>query len=159
MSWSEREIDRAQKVHEVKRAVIAILDDEQERLRAMLPLLARDYPGCEVATFENAPDMIAWLVVNLHRARLLSLDHDLGPTQRRGDESFDPGTGRDVADFLAGRPAVCPIILHTTNHLAAPGMVDVLETSGWEVTHVVPYGDLAWVKERWIEEVRRVLPK
>lgn len=138
-------------------SIIALLDDEPDRIRAMLPLLARRYPEYEVVTFENAPDMIVWLREHLGRVCLLCLDHDLGPNQLRDGAVFDPGIGRDVADFLATRPPQCPVILHTTNHLAAPGMRRVLEEAGWTVSHVVPYGDLDWISESWIEEVERVI--
>jgi hypothetical protein len=123
----------------------------------MRPLLADRFPRYEVVVFENSPDMIVWLSDHLHRVHVLSLDHDLGPNQLRDGESFDPGIGRDVADFLATRPPQCHVILHTTNHLAAPGMRRVLEDAGWTVSHVVPYGDLDWVREMWIEEVQWVI--
>jgi hypothetical protein len=135
--------------------VIAILDDEPERIGAMLPLVARQFPEHEAVVFENAPDMIAWLTANLDHVCLLSLDHDLGPNQVRDGAVFDPGIGRDVADFLANRSPRCHVILHTTNHLAAPGMTRVLQESGWTVSQVVPYGDLRWVAEAWIDEVRQ----
>ncbi len=138
---------------------IAILDDESERIQAMLPLLARRYSQYEVAVFENAPNMIEWLRAHLDGVRLLSLDHDLGPNQMRRGTVFDPGTGRDVADFLATNPPRCPVILHTTNRLAAPGMQRVLEDAGWMVSHVVPYGDLEWVGETWIREVGRAVER
>jgi hypothetical protein len=139
------------------RTVIAILDDEPDRIQAMLPLVARQFPEHEVVVFENAPDMTTWLAGNLDRVCLLSLDHDLGPNQNRDGIAFDPGVGRDVADFLANRPPRCHVILHTTNHLAAPGMKRVLEESGWTVSQIVPYGDLQWIGEAWIDEVRRQL--
>src|ERR1700684_3287073 len=98
---------------------IAILDDEPDRIGAMLPLLAAQLKQYDVQVFENAPDMISWLAENLGRICLLSLDHDLRPNQIRNGAIFDPGTGRDVADFLASRQPQCHIILHTTNRMAA----------------------------------------
>ena len=38
---------------------IAILDDEPDRIEAMVPLVERRFPDHEVKTFDNAPDMIA----------------------------------------------------------------------------------------------------
>ncbi|HEX4145407.1 MAG TPA: cyclic-phosphate processing receiver domain-containing protein [Pirellulales bacterium] len=137
--------------------IIALLDDEPDRIDAMRPLLAERCPGFEVVVFENSPDMLDWLGQHLGHVQLLLLDHDLGPNQFRNGASFDPGTGRDVADFLATRPPQCHVILHTTNFLAAPGMRRVLEDAGWTVSHVVPYGDLDWVPEAWNEEVERVM--
>jgi hypothetical protein len=139
--------------------VIAILDDEPERIAAMLPCLANQCPTHETAVFDNAPDMIDWLAVHCRDAILICLDHDLGPNRSRNGASFDPGTGRDVADFLSAKAPSCPVIVHTTNCLAAPGMVRVLEESGWTVSRVSPYADLEWIGEVWVREVRRALLK
>jgi hypothetical protein len=140
-----------------KSKVIAILDDEPERIAAMLPCLATQCPGHETVVFDNAPDMISWLAVHSCDASLMCLDHDLGPNRSRNGVLFDPGTGRDVADFLSTKAPSCPVIVHTTNYLAAPGMLQVLEESGWTVSRVSPYADLEWVGEAWVHEVRRAL--
>lgn len=42
--------------------------------------------------------MIDWLNKELNTLSLISLDHDLFPETH---EAPDPGTGRDVADYLA----------------------------------------------------------
>jgi hypothetical protein len=141
----------------VTKPIIAILDDEPDRLAAMRPLLAERFPQFEVVTFDNAPDMIVWLHAHLSEVAVISLDHDLGPDRRRQGRKFDPGIGRDVADYLSTSRPQCPVILHTTNRDAIPGMVEVLEDTDWNVTSVVPYGDLDWVGEAWIEEVERVM--
>jgi hypothetical protein len=137
--------------------VTAILDDEPERIAAMLPCLASCCPGHESIVFDNAPDMIVWLKVHCGEAILICLDHDLGPNRLIGGVMRDPGTGRDVADFLATKPPTCPVIIHTTNALAAPGMMRVLEESGWPASRISPYADLEWIGEIWIREVRRAL--
>jgi hypothetical protein len=134
-----------------------ILDDEPDRIGAMLSCVARLCQEHKAAVFDNAPDMIAWLTDHCRDAALLCLDHDLGPLRIRNGGSFDPGTGRDVADFLSTCAPVCPVIVHTTNYLAAPGMIRVLEESGWTTTQVTPYSDLDWISEVWIHEVCRVL--
>ncbi|NQT13686.1 MAG: hypothetical protein HQ582_13115 [Planctomycetes bacterium] len=136
---------------------IAILDDEPDRIDAMAPLLRRHFPNQEVKTFDNAPDMIEWLREHLDRCVLLCLDHDLGPNRTRDGATFDPGIGRDVVDYLATRDPVCPVIIHTTNALAAPGMEAALGDAGWACARVVPYGDTEWIAEWWIEEVRNTL--
>jgi CheY-like chemotaxis protein len=141
----------------VKASTIAILDDEPDRIAAMRTALAKDSLRHSVVTFENAPDTIAWLRDHLSEVVLICLDHDLGPNRRRGDEVFDPGIGRDVADYLATRSPVCPVLIHTTNSMAAPGMVRVLEEVGWSVSRVIPYDDLAWIGLDWSEEVSRLL--
>jgi hypothetical protein len=147
----------ADAVMTLKNLTIAILDDEPDRLTAMRPLLAERFPHYEVETFDNAPDMIAWLHQHLSKVALVSLDHDLGPDRRRNGRKFDPGIGRDVADYLSTSRPQCPVILHTTNRQAIPGMLEVLGESGWQATSVIPYGDLDWVRKVWIEEVVRVM--
>jgi hypothetical protein len=136
---------------------IAILDDEPDRVAAMLPCLAKTCPRHETAIFDNAPAMIEWLAVHCGEAILICLDHDLGPNRTDNGATLDPGTGRDAVDFLSTKMPSCPVIVHTTNYLAAPGMMRVLEESGWTASRVSPYGDLDWIGEVWIDEARRAL--
>ena len=141
----------------VKTPTIAILDDKPDRIAAMRAVLAEHVLRHFIVTFDNAPDTIIWLRDHLSEVALICLDHDLGPNRRQGDEVVDPGIGRDVADFLATRSPVCPVLIHTTNSMSAPGMVRVLEDAGWSVSRVSPYDDLAWVGIDWCQEVRRLL--
>ncbi len=119
--------------------LIALLDDEPDRIIAMLSALERLGSNYSTIVFDNAPDMIAWFASGHHELALICLDHDLGPNRLRDGRIFDPGIGRDVADYLSTLPPFAPVIVHTTNHLAAPGMIHVLEESGWQVSRVSPY--------------------
>jgi hypothetical protein len=116
----------------------------------LLGALSETFPEHDTIFFDNAPDMIAWLTGHLEQVVLLCLDHDLGPSHWRDDGPFEPGSGRDVADFLAGCPPSCPVVIHTSNYLAAPGMLQVLEASGWGVERVVPFDDLTWLTQSWL---------
>jgi hypothetical protein len=136
---------------------ITILDDEPDRIAAMVPLIQQHFPDQEVATFDNAPDMIVWLREHLNKCTLICLDHDLGPNRTRDGAFFDPGIGRDVADFLAAHRPKCHVIIHTTNSMAAPGMEMTLRDAGWSCSRVVPYGNTDWIAESWIEEVQHAL--
>lgn len=138
---------------------IVILDDEPGRIREMSRCLAARVPEHELIVFDNAPDMIEWLTDNMDKAKLICLDHDLGPNRLRNGEVFDPGTGRDVADYLASRKPICPVIVHTTNTLAAPGMAMVLNDCDWKNDAVVPYNDLEWISAMWIGLVADSLMK
>lgn len=111
----------------------------------------------EVVVFDNAPEMIAWLTEHLADVKLLCLDHDLGPNRVLNGKIKDPGTGRDVADYLGSRQPVCPVLIHTTNSLAAPGMMMVLEDAGWTCSRLAPFNDLEWVEAAWIDDVRKAL--
>lgn len=131
-------------------STIVILDDEIDRLEAMMAVLSERLPEYDLVTFKNAPDIVAWLKSNISSAAIISLDHDLFP---QSEEEPDPGTGRDVADFLATQSPVCHVIIHTTNSGAAAGMELVLNDQGWSNSRVVPFNDLEWVKAWWIREV------
>jgi len=140
---------------------ITILDDEPDRLHAMVPLLRERLPDVDIVTFDNAPGINAWLAEHLPSCVLICLDHDLiliGGRDNKYEDSkvIDPGTGRDVADFLATRDPVCQVIIHTTNTLARPGMIAALEDAGWEVSYVSPYEDLLWIQEVWADAVSDV---
>lgn len=132
---------------------ILILDDTPARIAEMRGVLATLLPAFEVVAFDNAPDCIDWLPAGLVDAALLCLDHDLGPTRKRGDGRFDPGIGRDVADALAMYPPVCPVVVHSSNSLAVPGMLRVLGESGWPCSAVMPSDDLRWIRTVWRDEI------
>jgi hypothetical protein len=132
---------------------IAILEDDERRQGGMARLLAASFPEHDAVFFDNAPDMLAWLAEHLADVSLVCLDHDLGPSRIREGERFEPGTGRDVANLLAGTKACCPVVIHTSNYIAAPGMVLALESGGWSVDRVVPFRDLEWLEEAWFPTV------
>ena len=136
---------------------IVILEDNCERTAAMRECLADRFRQYE-ATFFSAPaKMIAYLVENLPETILISLDHDLELESDRFGQLTDPGTGREVADFLAGQPPVCPVIIHSSNSNAAVGMEMVLQDANWETHRVVPFDDLAWIQRDWFRAVRRAI--
>lgn len=134
---------------------IGVLDDDGERLAAMRAALAS--LRVPAVFFEDAPAMIRWLAALSQGPVLLSLDHDLGPKRVQGGEEIDPGTGRDVVEWLVARPPWCPVIVHSSNVIAAQGMVFALEAAGWPVERVIPMVGVEWVGEGWIARVRALL--
>jgi hypothetical protein len=140
-------------------SIIAILEDDARRIEQMARCL-RDCVGeDQVIVFDNAPEMIAWLTGHLAEVKLLCLDHDLGANRILNGEIQDPGTGRDVADYLGSRQSVCPVLIHTSNVMAAPGMMMVLEEAGWTCSRLAPFNDLEWVQAAWIDDVKKALGK
>jgi hypothetical protein len=137
--------------------LIAFLEDDERRQHAMRELLISELGEYALVFFDNAPDLIEWLHGHLSEVSLLCLDHDLGPNRIREGEVFDPGCGRDVADWVAAASPTCPVLIHSTNSYAVPGMISVLEASGWVVDRVVPYSDLDWVRQAWIRAVKALL--
>ena len=105
--------------------LVAILDDTAARVVEMRAVLRVVLPGFDIVAFDNVTDFVDWLSVGLGEAVLISLDHDLGPTREPRDgatERFDPGIGRDAADVMALYSPTCPVIVHSSNSLAVPGM-------------------------------------
>lgn len=138
-----------------RRCQILILEDDARRRAAMVDMLADRFPQYDVEFFVAACEMLDHLNgADWERVIAIGLDHDLELLAASEGEPIDPGTGRDVADFLAEREAVCPVVIHTTNAPAAVGMQSVLEDAGWDVHRVVPYGDLEWISEVWARTFR-----
>jgi hypothetical protein len=136
---------------------IAILEDEGVRTAAMRVRLRESFPQYNCVFFDNAPDMIQWLHDHLRSTGLISLDHDLGPNRIRNGEAFDPGTGQDVVNYLATKQPLCPVIIHTANYLAAPGMELMLNESGWACSRVIPVNGLEWIDSAWVPKIRKYL--
>lgn len=135
---------------------ILILEDDAERRRVMGECLSDRFPQYGVRFFVDAPSMIAYLQAETGpEILLISLDHDLEPTEE--SRSTDPGTGRDIADCLAARRPMCPVIVHTTNAPAGDGMQLLLEESGWVTIRVVPYDAERWIGETWFRAVRNAI--
>jgi len=138
------------------RQSIAILEDNDDRIAAMRRYIADKFPFFELRVFPTAPEAIAWLRDHLSHVILISLDHDLEPSSESQADG-DPGTGRDVADYLASQRPQCPVVIHSTNVRAALAMEGDLTESGWQVERITPYDDLAWVAEAWLPLARRLI--
>ncbi len=137
--------------------VIVILEDDQRRTVAMKKQLRVIAPTAVCSFFENAPDMIAWLQINLASVDLFCLDHDLILENPEEGNPFDPGTGRDVVDFLCKKEPICPVLIHSTNAPAVIGMQGELQDAGWSYERVIPFDDLTWIRTVWREEMKKLL--
>ena len=133
--------------------VIAILEDDDERARRMRDTIKNNFPDLIFMLFNNATDMVLWLRDSLHSIRLMSLDHDLELSKK---ENSEPGTGRDVVDFLIGENPVCPIIIHTSNVMGGDAMQGELEALDWGTYRILPFGS-RWIETEWLEKVREFL--
>src|SRR5262245_57000412 len=132
---------------------IAILEDNQDRQAVMRTWLADRFYQYDARLFDEAGEMIRFLDQHLTDTLVISLDHDLElkPGPRGG--MIDPGTVREVADFLAGKEPVCPVIIHTTNAAAAAGMDLVLRDAGWQTRRVIPFDDMEWIGSHWFPAI------
>jgi hypothetical protein len=136
---------------------IFILEDNAERRDAMRDCVRDRFHQFEACFFVEAEEMIAAFQQHLGETILISLDHDLEPQEATKGTWIDPGDGRMVADFLAQRPAVCPVIVHTSNSPAAAGMIRVLDEAGWITHRVAPYFDIQWIAQSWFPTVRQAI--
>ena len=85
-------------------------------------------------------------------ASLICLDHDLNP---QPDFVGDPGTGLDVAVFLAGFPPVCPVLIPSSNTERVYSMCNELRFAGWVVDRVGPLGD-DWIEISWQRKLKEM---
>jgi CheY-like chemotaxis protein len=137
--------------------VIVILEDNEDRRAAMRQCLEERFYQFESRFFADAAEAIGYLESNLDQTISISLDHDLELIASATGEMIDPGTGRDIADYLSRKSPVCPVIIATTNSTAALGMERVLQEASWETHRVVPFDDLEWILGQWFRCMRRVI--
>ena len=97
--------------------------------------------------------MIAECHEHLADTALISLDHDLN---KECPESPDPGDGLSVAELLGQLPAVCPVILHSSNADRVWSMHNELRFGKWPVERVVPHG-IDWIRRAWLPKSRELV--
>src|SRR5215208_6815454 len=115
----------------------------------MRACIADRFSTFDAHVFDDASEMIRFLDANLTETIAIALDNDLEMKTGPDGRAVDPGEGRQVAEFLAGRAPVCPVIIHTTNSNAADAMTEVLTTAGWKTRRVVPFDDMNWIPTDW----------
>lgn len=133
---------------------ILILEDDVGHCDAMRDCLADRFPQFEVLVAPTAPEMRRMIGVHLDDTLLIALDHDLELVELDDGRLQESGTGREIADLLAERNPVCPVVIHSTNSPAAIGMQMVLDDAGWDTHRVLPFGDLEWIPTIWFRTVR-----
>jgi hypothetical protein len=135
--------------------MILLLEDNSERLERFGATLRQVAPAMRLVTWRSARVMVREVEGFLPSAALISLDHDLDPP---ADDADDPGDGLEVAKFLALRPPVCPVIVHTSNTERGLWMMGEFELAGWRHRRVAPIGD-DWIERDWARVARRLLVK
>jgi CheY-like chemotaxis protein len=136
---------------------IAILEDNLDRQAVMRRCLADRFYTFDAHFFDEASAMIRFLDLNLQETIAISLDNDLELKPGPDGRMIDPGSGVEVAEHLAKRPAVCPVVIHTTNTNAAESMKSALAAAGWRTWRVVPYDGMNWIESDWLFRMRRAI--
>jgi hypothetical protein len=132
---------------------VFVLENDPERIRAMKASLAKHLPDVSATFIDNAPEAISWLKEHLSVVKVISLDHDLGEEIVRNGEPFNPGSGRDVAGYLAALTPCCQVIVHTDNLFVRRTIQGLLTAGGWNHRTVAPGNLTAWVEREWIGAV------
>ena len=132
---------------------VVILDDDVIRIEKMEKTINEFFPEYTFVHFCDSNSIIEWLDNNFENVVLISLDHDLDVE----GQTKEPGTGRDVADYLHTKPPYCPVIIHSTNHFGREGMKYTLLDSGWQVKMVLPTPDYSWIKTDWGSRVKELI--
>jgi hypothetical protein len=141
----------------VPQRTLLILEDNPDRIAAMRAQAAANLPGTAVEVFDEVAPFIEWAETHLSDVSLISLDHDLDLISQPDGMLRDPGDGRQVARWLAGRAPVCPVIIHTTNVFAGESMRLALRDAGWVVVRVFPGPELSWIAADWLPAAREAL--
>src|SRR5581483_7097955 len=102
-------------------------------------------------------ELIGFLGRHLSEVLVIGLDHDIELKPGSNGPCVDPGTGLQVAEFLAQNEPTCPVIIHTTNSQAADRMQRVLKAAGWSTRRVVPFDDMKWIETDWFRAIRRAI--
>ncbi len=131
--------------------MLIMLEDDLDRIERFTTVLAEQQILYEYA--RTAQDFIQLYQRQPAPPLLIALDHDLF-TDNDGDP--DPGDGRDVATFLATQRPLAPVLIHSTNALAADSMVYTLEEAGWMVDRIAPIG-LDWIETYWAPTVMEII--
>ena len=133
---------------------ILILEDNDERIigfqKAVAGLAAYD-----LKIWRDAPTMLTECEAYFNSTALISLDHDLNPLP---GTTADPGTGLEVARFLAECRPVCPVIIHSTNADRAHSMHNELRFADWITERVGPIGN-DWIETLWLQKAREFLSR
>lgn len=132
---------------------ILLLEDNDERIAAFQKTVAALGDGFDLKIWRDAHSMIAECEVFFGTTALISLDHDLNP---QPGATQDPGTGLDVAKFLAECRPVCAVIIHSTNSDRAYSMHNELRFAEWNAERVGPIGD-DWIEKMWLPRVKEFL--
>jgi hypothetical protein len=133
--------------------LILILEDNEDRIRNFQGAVKSLGGNFSERIWFDAPNMIKDLPTVLNQACLISLDHDLNP---QPNVTADPGTGLEVAEFLAKHSPVCPVLIHSTNYEKAWSMHNELRFAGWLVDRIGPIGD-DWIQCLWLPKVKSLL--
>jgi CheY-like chemotaxis protein len=136
---------------------IVVLEDNADRVAVMRACIEDRFYMFDTQFFDEARDAIHFLDIHLSETLVIALDNDLEMKTGPDGRCFDVGEGRHVAEFLATKQPVCPVIIHTTNSDAGVTMEETLRGAGWRTRRIVPFDDMNWIESDWFSAIRRAI--
>jgi hypothetical protein len=122
-----------------------MLEDDVARIERFKSIVAQHHQQITLAIERTAPAFI-------HRYKeldvipdLICLDHDLMPDS---PDDPDPGDGRDVSGFLNTCLPASPVLIHSSNSIAADSMMFSMRDHEWCVDRISPIGE-DWIESYW----------
>jgi hypothetical protein len=132
---------------------VLILEDKPERQAEFERIATTLGEQFQVLIWDDANRMRKECERFLPRAALISLEQDL---DAKPGVASDPGSGLDVAKFLAEKAPVCPVIVHTSNTDRSFSILNELRFADWRVDRVGPIGE-RWIEKYWTPKAREML--
>lgn len=122
--------------------LVIMLEDDRDRIDRFSAILANRATLLYWRTADAFIDAYSHLP---QIPQLIALDHDLF-VDSVGDP--DPGDGREVAKYLATQTPIVPVLIHSTNWIAAESMLSTLREAAWNVERIAPIGE-DWIEADW----------
>lgn len=133
--------------------LVVMLEDDRDRLTRFATMLSEHPSGIQLLHWRTAHDFISNFATLPSIPGLIALDHDLFVDNPNDP---DPGDGRDVSTFLAQQKPTSPILIHSSNSVAADSMLFALRDSGWRAERISPIGD-DWIEADWFPIVVKMM--
>jgi hypothetical protein len=124
---------------------VAMLEDDRDRIERFTRVLQSTHPSFHLIHWRTATAFITNYAVMPGIPQLIALDHDLFADNPNDP---DPGDGREVSAYLTTQVPRCPILIHSTNSVAADSMLFSLRDAGWTVDRISPLGS-DWIEAYW----------
>jgi hypothetical protein len=122
-----------------------MLEDDLDRIGRFTSVVVAHRPSISLVISRTAPSFISRHTELNVIPELICLDHDLMPDST---DDPDPGDGRDVASYLWTHFPTSPVLIHSTNSVAADSMKFSLIDHGWFAERILPIGD-DWIEAFW----------
>lgn len=132
---------------------ILILEDNSERTEVMKQWLQDRLYMFRHEFFDMPKPLIERLNAISADVLVIALDHDLNDVV---DNPAD-ATGMDVVEYLIQKSPAFPVLVHSTNTLAASRMVKKLKKNHWQVERVIPFDDTTWIGTEWLPALRQLI--